>query len=167
MGATGGRSAEAAERRAMHVRVIAVGKLRERYLRAAADDFRRRLQPYYRLEELEVRTHGADARAAAAEGDAILRHLAPSDRVWLLERSGTLLSSREFAQRLDRLATDGISRITFVIAGAFGASPALLERANVRWSLSTLTFLHEWARVIVLEQLYRAAKINADEPYAY
>jgi 23S rRNA (pseudouridine1915-N3)-methyltransferase len=138
----------------MHVRLIAVGKLREPYLIAAADDFRRRLRPYHRLEELELR-----------DDDAILRRLAPDDHVWLLERSGTLLSSEDLAQRLERLPHAGIARITFVIAGADGASAALLERANVRWSLSPLTFLHEWARIIVLEQLYRAAKIAANEPY--
>jgi 23S rRNA (pseudouridine1915-N3)-methyltransferase len=138
----------------MHVRLIAVGKLREPYLTAAADDFRRRLRPYHRLEELEVK-----------DDAALLRRLAPDDHVWLLERSGTMFTSEELARRLERLPVDGISRVTFAIAGADGASETLLERANVRWSLSPLTFLHEWARIIVLEQLYRAAKIAANEPY--
>jgi 23S rRNA (pseudouridine1915-N3)-methyltransferase len=138
----------------MHVRLIAVGKLREPYLHAAAEDFRRRLRPYHRLEEIEVR-----------DDAAILRRLDPADHVWLLERTGTLFSSEQLAQRLERLPHAGIARITFVIAGADGASEPLLERADVRWSLSPLTFLHEWARVIVLEQLYRAAKIAANEPY--
>jgi 23S rRNA (pseudouridine1915-N3)-methyltransferase len=138
----------------MHVRVIAVGKLREPYLIAAADDFRRRLRPYHRIEEVEVR-----------DDAAILRQLAPHDHVWLLERTGTMFSSPELAQRFEQLALEGTSDLTFVVAGTFGASPELLERANVRWSLSPLTFLHEWARVIVLEQLYRAAKIAKNEPY--
>lgn len=138
----------------MHLRLIAVGKLREPYLRAAADDFRRRLRPYHRLEELEL-----------ADDAAVLRRLEPSDHVWLLERSGTMFSSEDLARRIERLPHDGIARVTFVIAGADGASAALLERADVRWSLSPLTFLHEWARIIVLEQLYRAAKIAANEPY--
>jgi 23S rRNA (pseudouridine1915-N3)-methyltransferase len=151
----------------MHVRLIAVGKLREAYLNAAAADFRTRLRPYHRLEEIEVRAAGgADpARAIAAEGAAIRALLAPNDHVWLLERSGTEFDSTAFAARIERLAVDGISAITFVIAGTFGAAPELLERANVRWSLSRLTFLHAWARVLVLEQLYRAAKIAANEPY--
>lgn len=138
----------------MHVRLIAVGRLRESYLQAAADDFRRRLRPYHRLEEAEV-----------ADGAALLRRLAPGDHVWLLERTGTMFSSEELAARLERLPHEGIARITFVVAGADGASAALLERADVCWSLSPLTFLHEWARIIVLEQLYRAAKIAANEPY--
>jgi 23S rRNA (pseudouridine1915-N3)-methyltransferase len=151
----------------MHLRLIAVGKLREPYLVAAAEDFRRRLRPYHRLEEVEVRAgDGSDAaRSMASEGDAILRLIAPSDHVWLLERTGTEISSDEVAARIERLPVEGTSQLTLVIAGTYGAAPALLERAQFRWSLSRLTLLHEWARVLVLEQLYRAAKIAANEPY--
>jgi len=151
----------------MHVRLIAVGKLREPYLIAAADDFRRRLRPYHRLEEIEVRAaDGSDPeRATSAEGNAVLALLAPNDVVWLLEREGTEFSSVELATRIERLAVEGTSHLTFVIAGTYGAAPALRARANVAWSLSRLTLLHEWARVLVLEQLYRAAKIARDEPY--
>jgi 23S rRNA (pseudouridine1915-N3)-methyltransferase len=151
----------------MHLRLIAVGKLREPYLVAAAEDFRRRLRPYHRLDEIEVRAgDGSDAaRSMAGEADAILRLVAPSDQVWLLERTGTEISSEELAARLERLPVDGISQLTVVIAGTYGAAPALLERAQFRWSLSRLTLLHEWARTLVLEQLYRAAKIAANEPY--
>jgi 23S rRNA (pseudouridine1915-N3)-methyltransferase len=151
----------------MHVRLIAVGKLREPYLIAAADDFRKRLRPYHRLEEIEVRAgDGNDAeRAMAGEADAILKHVAPSDAVWLLERTGSMWSSEELAARIERLPVEGTSQLTLIVAGTYGAAPALLARANLRWSLSTLTLLHEWARVLVLEQLYRAAKIAANEPY--
>ena len=151
----------------MHVRLIAVGKLREPYLVAAADDFRKRIRPYHRLEEIEVRAgDGGNAeRAMVGEADAILKHVAPNDLVWLLERTGTLFSSNELAERIDRLPVEGTSQLTLVIAGTYGAAPALLARANLRWSLSPLTLLHEWARVLVLEQLYRAAKIAANEPY--
>jgi 23S rRNA (pseudouridine1915-N3)-methyltransferase len=151
----------------VHIRLIAAGRLRESYIAAAAADFRKRLAPYHRLEEIEVKAaDGSRPQAAmAAEGEAILRAIAPNDHVWLLERGGTELSSIELAERLERAPVDGISRITIVVAGTYGASPAVLERANFRWSLSKLTFLHEWARAIVLEQLYRATKIAKDEPY--
>ncbi len=151
----------------MHFRIIAVGKLRERYLVTAADDFRRRLTPYHRLEEIEIRAADGERpeAAMAAEAAAILRALAPSDHVWLLERSGEELTSVAFAEQLDALALGGTSGVTFVVAGTYGAGPALLARANRRWSLSRLTLLHEWARVLVLEQLYRATKISRDEPY--
>ena len=151
----------------MHVRLIAVGKVRERYIAEALADFRARLRPYHRFEEVEVRAAGgADAaRAMRAEGEAILALLEPSDRVWLLERSGELLTSEEVARRIERLPHEGIARLTVVVAGTYGASEQLLARADLRWSLSRLTFLHEWARVLAVEQLYRAAKIARDEPY--
>lgn len=151
----------------MLLRLIAVGKLRESYLIAAADDFRRRLRPYHRLEEFEVRAGGGNEpdRAMAAEAEAILRHLAPADHVWLLERTGTELSSEALAERIAQLAIGGTSQLTLVIAGTYGAAPELRARAQFCWSLSQLTLLHEWARVLVLEQLYRAAKIVANEPY--
>jgi 23S rRNA (pseudouridine1915-N3)-methyltransferase len=147
--------------------VIAVGKVRERYVAGALADFRARLRPYHRLEEIEVRAaDGADpARAVRAEGEAILRLIDPADHVWLLERTGEMISSEELSRRIERLPHQGIARVTFVVAGTFGASEALLARADVRWSLSPLTLLHEWARALVLEQLYRAAKIARDEPY--
>jgi 23S rRNA (pseudouridine1915-N3)-methyltransferase len=151
----------------MHVRLVTVGKLREPYLVAAAADFRQRLRSYHRLEEIEIRARdGSDAgRAMAAEAEAILKQIARGDHVWLLERTGTEFSSLELAQRLDALPGAGISQLTLVVAGTYGAAPELLERAQVRWSLSKLTLLHEWARVLVLEQLYRAAKIATNEPY--
>ena len=151
----------------MHVRLIAVGKMRERYLAAAAADFRTRLRPYHRLEEIEVRAaDGAEPeRAMRAEGDAILKLIDPSDHVWLLERGGEAFSSEELARRIEALPHRGIARLTLVVAGTYGASDALLARADVRWSLSPLTLLHEWARALVLEQVYRAAKIARDEPY--
>lgn len=151
----------------MHLRLIAVGKLREPYLVAAAEDFRRRLRAYHRLEEIEVRAgDGADAaRSMTAEATAIMRLLAPNDHVWLLERSGAECSSDELAARIERLPLDGISTLTLIVGGTFGAAPELIARANACWSLSRLTLLHEWARVLVLEQLYRAAKIAANEPY--
>jgi 23S rRNA (pseudouridine1915-N3)-methyltransferase len=151
----------------VHFRIIAVGRLREPYLAAAAADFRRRLAPYHRVEEIEVRAADGErpAAAMALEATAVLRAVAPHDHVWLLERGGEELSSLELAERLERLAVDGISRVTFVIAGTYGAAPELAARADRCWSLSRLTLLHEWARALVLEQLYRATKIAKNEPY--
>jgi len=151
----------------MKYRLVAVGKLREPYIAAAAADFRERLSRYESYEEVEVpASHGADpARAVREEGERILAALSPDDTLWLLDREGSALSSPELAGRLRDLADSGTRRIVFAIAGPYGASEALAARAGFRWSLSPLTFLHEWARAIVLEQLYRAAKIARNEPY--
>ena len=153
----------------LHVRLIAVGKVRERYLAAAVADFRARLRPYHRLDEIEVRAaDGADP--ARAVHDRRRRRSSscstPSDHVWLLERARRAdVAARSSSRRIERLPHAGIARLTLVVAGTYGASDALLARADVRWSLSPLTLLHEWARALVLEQLYRAAKIARDEPY--
>ena len=151
----------------MQLRLIAVGKIRERYVAAAVDDFRRRLAPYHRLDVIEIRAeNGLDApRAVSMESAAILRVIDPSEIVWLLERSGSELSSEELSSRIEALATGGVSKLTLVVGGTYGADTALIRRANFIWSLSRLTLLHEWARALVLEQLYRAAKIARGEPY--
>jgi len=152
---------------AVKVRVIAVGKLREAYVARAVDDFARRLTRYDPFALVEVAaSSGADPeRAMREEGERIVRAIDPAEPMWLLERTGTQLASVELAERLRDVAGTGTARLTIAIAVTYGASPALRERATFAWSLSRLTFLHEWARAIVLEQLYRAAKIARNEPY--
>ncbi|GAC1395627.1 MAG: 23S rRNA (pseudouridine(1915)-N(3))-methyltransferase RlmH [Vulcanimicrobiaceae bacterium] len=151
----------------MKLRVIAVGKIREAYVAAAVGDFMRRLGRYEPIALVEVAaSSGHDpARAVREEGERIIRALEPGEPFWLLERTGTQISSVELAERLRTLADGGAARLSLAIAGTYGASPALVARATFTWSLSELTFLHEWARAIVLEQLYRAAKIARNEPY--
>jgi 23S rRNA (pseudouridine1915-N3)-methyltransferase len=148
-------------------RLIAVGKLREPYLAAAAGDFRTRLRRYASFDEVEVAASRGTApeRAVREEEERIMSALDPADVLWLLDREGTQFSSLELAERLRVLADAGTARIVFAIGGAYGTGEALRARAAVRWSLSRLTLLHEWARVVVLEQLYRSAKINRNEPY--
>ena len=151
----------------MNVRLIAVGKVREPYVAQACADFRKRLAPYGKYEEIEVRASdaGTPDQAMREEGDRILRLMKPGEPVWLLERTGTELSSVELSYRLRALENSGQSRLTLVVAGTFGASPQMQARATFSWSLSKLTLLHEWARMLVLEQLYRAAKIARNEAY--
>jgi len=151
----------------MQLRLIAVDKLRSPQVAELCAELRKRLAPYYPFDEIEVRPGNGKnpSDAMREESERILRHVRPDDRVWLLERTGSQISSKALARRLDDVAHSGASRLTFVVAGTFGAGDALMERAEFRWSLSDLTFLHEWARAIVLEQLYRAAKILRNEPY--
>ena len=151
----------------MIVRLIAVDRIRSPYVAAACSDMRERLAHYHTYQEIEVRAgDGSDpAMAMRGEAERIVRHLRPDDVVWLLDRAGTPLSSPQLATRFEAVARDGTQRLTLIIAGTFGAAPSVIERANFTWSLSQLTFLHEWARMLVLEQLYRAAKIARNEPY--
>jgi 23S rRNA (pseudouridine1915-N3)-methyltransferase len=149
------------------IRIVAVDRVRSPYVAEACADLRKRLSVYHSYAEIEVRPgDGKDPRAAMHDESArITRQLRADDRVWLLERSGTQLTSPALASRLEEVGRDGTQRLTLVIAGTYGADSALRMRAEFLWSLSELTFLHEWARMIVLEQLYRAAKIVRNEPY--
>ena len=151
----------------MRFRLLCVDKLRDPNVAALVDEFAKRLSRYHQLEIIEVRAaSGTDpARAMREEAAAMLRHVAPADHLWLLDRGGQQMSSEELASRLAMVAIGGTSTVTLAIGGAFGADRTLFERADVTWSLSRLTMLHEWARALVVEQLYRAAKIDRSEPY--
>lgn len=151
----------------MQVRLIAVDKIRSPYVADACTELRKRLAPYYAYDEIEVAPgRGNDPRGAMREESArIARHLRADDRVWLLERTGAQLSSLDVASRIEEIAHAGARRWVVIVGGTYGADPSLRMRAEFAWSLSDLTFLHEWARMLVLEQLYRAAKIARNEPY--
>lgn len=150
----------------MQIRLIAAGKLRETYVAAACAEFAKRLAPYYPLEIVEVKAaSGGDPAAAMRDEGARILACAGSDTLWVLERAGSQLSSEELAAHLSAVVHGGARRLCLAVGGTFGLDAAVLERAQFTWSLSKLTFLHEWARMLVLEQLYRAAKIQRGEPY--
>lgn len=159
----------------MQVRIVAVGTLREPHWQAAAREYLKRLTPYARVETIEVREEslpgiGLTALEEAArrrEGERILAHLAKGGRtpVVALDVCGEPLSSEDFAAYLERLALDGQGSVAFVLGGASGLAPEVLAAADRRLSLSRLTFPHQLARVLLLEQLYRAFKIMRGEPY--
>lgn len=151
----------------MQVRIVAVGKLKERYAAQACAEFQKRLRPYYPVEIIEVKASDASrpVDAMREEAERIARQIHDDDCVWLLDRTGDELASEDLSRMIAGVANQGTRRLTFVIAGTYGAADALRERADFVWSLSRLTFLHEWARMIVLEQVYRAAKIARNEPY--
>ncbi len=151
----------------MQIRIVAVGKLKARYAVQACAEFAKRLAPYYPVEVLEVKASDGTrpAHAVREEAERIVRQLHDDDVVWLLERTGAELSSEQLSRELTGVANAGTRRMTLVIGGTYGADASLRDRAQFVWSLSSLTLLHEWARMIVLEQLYRAAKIARNEPY--
>ncbi len=150
----------------MHLRIVAVGKLHDPAVAAICREFQKRLAAYHRLEISEVRaSSGSDPqKAIREEGERILRAIGEGS-VWLVDRKGTELTSEALSEKVVELENRGERGLTLVIAGTFGAAQPVRERADSVWSLSKLTFLHEWARMLVLEQLYRAAKIARSEPY--
>jgi 23S rRNA (pseudouridine1915-N3)-methyltransferase len=146
------------------IEIIAVDKLREPYLQDGCNLYLQRIAPLMPISVTEVRPSSTD-EGASAEGEAILRRVGSDVLFWVLDQVGHNVTSHDLARRLSSAEHSGCRQLILAIGGANGLSQAVRRRADFTWSLSELTFLHEMARLIVLEQLYRAAKINRGEPY--
>lgn len=145
----------------MKINLIVVGKLKEKFLVDGVAEYLKRLKKFAKIEVREV----PECRTVEEEGQKILS-LVPKDS-WLcvLDVAGMALTSEEFAKKISALNLNGISNLTFAIGGAFGLSEELRQAASFRLSLSEMTFTHQMARLILVEQIYRAFKINRNEPY--
>lgn len=152
----------------MRATVVAVGRLKEPHWRAAADEYAKRLRPYATLDLVEVADRDISrdvAIARSAEADDILRALPAGAHVVALDEAGRERSSPELAAWLDDLAVRGVSHVAFVVGGSAGLDARVRAAARERLSLSRMTFPHQLARVLLLEQLYRAFRISRGEPY--
>ncbi len=153
----------------MRVVVASVGKPKPGGLADAIREYEGRLAHYFKYESLELPAASLpDDRAEEARGkeaEAILRRLPAELALYALTRRGKLLSTRELAARLEEMATYGRPGAAFVIGGAHGLDPSVLARAEVELSLSKMTLPHELARLVLVEQLYRAGTILRGEPY--
>ncbi|MCI2241061.1 23S rRNA (pseudouridine(1915)-N(3))-methyltransferase RlmH [Adlercreutzia faecimuris] len=154
----------------MRITVVAVGKLKERFWADACAEYLKRLGAYAKVGVVEVadvdpgRAGGVDA-ARAKEGDAILAALPAGAHVVLMAIEGRQRSSEALSRRIDDLALSGTSDIAFVIGGSDGVSRAVYDRADETLSFGPITLPHNLARVVLLEQVYRAFKISRGEPY--
>lgn len=151
----------------MKVRVLAVGGMKGPPA-ALADEYARRARRYWSLEVEEVASgaRGKDPRGVLlAEGERLLARVGSRDRVVALTREGDPLSSEDLATLLEESALRSLPGVVFVIGGAFGLDASVLERSDRRLSLGGVTLPHELARVVLLEQLYRAGTIKRGEPY--
>ena len=158
----------------MSALILCVGKMKEKPYRQMADEYLKRLGRFGRYEECEIPDlpePGSGSSAAleeqlkTQEGEAILAKIRPGDRVIALTIGGKRRSSEELAKHLEELKTGGVSHLVFVIGGSLGLGKNVLARADEEMSMSPMTFPHQLARVMLLEQLYRAEKINAGEKY--
>jgi 23S rRNA (pseudouridine1915-N3)-methyltransferase len=152
----------------MRVTVVAVGRLKERFWREAADEYLKRLGAYatVRVVEVDDRDSGRDAaRSLAEEGADILRAIPDGSHVIALDIAGKQRSSEDFSAHLGELGLEGRSSVTFVIGGSVGLAADVLVRADERLSFGPMTIPHNLARVILLEQVYRAFRIMRNEPY--
>ena len=154
--------------------ILCVGKMKEKPYRQMADEYLKRLSRYGKYEEAEIAdlpepasgtSEALEEQLMTKEGEALRAKIRPGDRVIALTIGGKRRSSEELARHLAELKTGGVSHFVFVIGGSLGLGKNVLARADEEMSMSPMTFPHQLARVMLLEQLYRAEKINAGERY--
>lgn len=157
----------------MHISIVTVGKLKEKYLKQGIAEYVKRLNSYAKIEIFEVPDEKAPEELSEVEmeqvkqkeGERILAKIHQDTYVIALAINGKLKSSEELAENLDKLATYGKSKVAFVIGGSLGLSDEVLKRADEQLSFSKMTFPHQLMRLILVEQIYRAFRINRGEPY--
>lgn len=157
----------------MTIRILCVGKLKERFYRDAVEEYRKRLSRYAKVYIAEVAdektpdnpSEGEKEVVLTREGRRLEKQIREDDYVIGLFLDGDTLSSEEFAARLDEVAIRGKSNLVFVIGGSLGLSAEVRALCHETISFSAMTFPHQLMRVILLEQIYRAYRINRGEPY--
>ncbi|GAE47830.1 23S rRNA (pseudouridine(1915)-N(3))-methyltransferase RlmH [Mesobacillus boroniphilus] len=157
----------------MNISIVTVGKLKEKYLKQGIEEYLKRLGSYAKVEVIEVPDEKAPeelsdtemVQVKQKEGERILAKIGLDTYVIALAINGKLKSSEELADTLDKLATYGKSKIAFVIGGSLGLSDEVLKRSDEHLSFSKMTFPHQLMRLILVEQIYRAYRINRGEPY--
>lgn len=157
----------------MKIQVICIGKLKEKYWTDAVNEYSKRLSRFCDLEITELKETKLPDKASEAqeqaviedEGKTILKHVKDGSYVISLEILGKNLTSVELAEKMEELPLMGKSHVTFIIGGSLGLSKDVSRRADFKLSFSKMTFPHQMMRVILLEQVYRAFKINKNEAY--
>lgn len=157
----------------MHVRIVAVGRAREGYIREGIREYCARISPYLKVELLDVQEEKIPKRLGEREreilrereGERILAAAGETGILIACTVDGEQWSSEDLASHLKRWEISGQPRVTFAIGGPIGLAPSVLSRANERLSLSRMTFPHGLVRLILLEQVYRACRINSGEAY--
>ena len=144
----------------MRVRIIAVGKAKDRGLRSLLGDYYGRIERYAKLEEIELKD-GKEAEVS----DRLVRSIPDRSRVVALEVDGRALSSHELAKWIGRAENESVQTMVFLVGGAYGLPEAVSKKADLRLSLSAMTFPHRLARLVLAEQIYRAFSILRNEPY--
>ncbi len=157
----------------MNIQIIAVGKLKEKYLVQGIAEYAKRLTPYIKLTMIEVPDEKAPEQLSASEeeqvkrreGEKILSYIKQDTYVVATAIQGELWTSDKLAQHIEELATYGRSQIAFVIGGSLGLSDEVLKRSNLKISFGRFTYPHQLLRLVLVEQVYRVVKIIRGEPY--
>ena len=159
----------------MKIRILTVGKIKEKFYRDAIAEYQKRLGRYCKLEIVEVADEKTDENASPSqmeqvkekEGQRLLSHIRDGEYCIVLAIEGKKLDSVAFSQQIDRLMVSGTSTIDFVIGGSLGLYKDVLSRADFLLSFSDMTFPHQLMRVILLEQVYRAFRISNKSAVKY
>jgi len=157
----------------LNITLITVGKIKEKYLREAIAEYKKRLSRYCKLDIIELQDEKTPDNASAKdeeiiknkEGQLILKYIKDNMHVVALDLKGKMLSSEELSGFIKDLGVKGESNIAFLIGGSLGLSESVLNRANYRLCFSKMTFPHQLFRVMLLEQIYRGFRIMKGEPY--
>jgi 23S rRNA (pseudouridine1915-N3)-methyltransferase len=151
----------------MRISIISIGKFEKSPQKAVFENYLKRLKWKLELKELDIKSSNnlTVDKIKAAEAELILKALKPSSKIIALDEKGKIFSSRDFAKLISDFAVRGDSDLSFVIGGADGLAESLLKKADLKISLSAMTFPHLMVRSILLEQLYRAQSILARHPY--
>ena len=157
----------------MRFYVVCIGKLKDAYLRDGVAEFVKRMRTYggitiTELNESKIGDKPSDAdrkQVVDEEGERLLKAVPKNAYTVLLDVYGKTMSSEDLAKTVAKLEVDGVSDMAFIIGGAFGVSEALRQSVNYKLSFSPMTFTHQMVRLLLVEQIYRASKINRNEPY--
>ena len=148
------------------IKIITVGSIKEKYSKEAIEEYKKRISRYTNIEIIEVSDEGLveKEKAIKLEGNKIEKYISNRDYLITLEIEGKQFTSEEFASKIDQILIEN-SNITFIIGGSYGLSEEIKTKSNLHLSFSKMTFPHQLFRVLLLEQIYRAYKINNNESY--
>lgn len=157
----------------MKIKIITVGKLKEKYLVQGINEYLKRLQSYAKVEMIEVSDEKAPENLSEAEmlqvkskeGERILAKISDNEYVFVLAINGKQFSSEEFSKEIEQLGINGKSQLTFVIGGSLGLSDDVVKRSQKQLSFGKLTYPHQLMRLVLVEQIYRGFRIMRGEPY--
>lgn len=154
----------------MKIKIIALGKIKEKFLKDGINEFIKRLSAYTNLEiielqPVEIKDENLISKALDLESEKILANIKPDSFVITLEINGKSLSSEDFANKINEITISGVNELVFIIGSSHGISQIISNRSDFKLSLSKMTFLHQFARLLLVEQIYRAFKILKKEVY--
>ena len=148
------------------IKIITVGQIKEKYLQDAIKEYKKRLSKYTNIEVIEVKDEGLveEVKAIKLEAEKIKKHINDRDYIVTLEIEGKQMTSVEFANKIDNILIEN-SNVDFIIGGSYGLSDDIKNMSRLHLSFSKMTFPHQLIRVFLLEQLFRAFKIENNETY--